>query len=347
MKTFLRILLLIPLLFIGCSKEKDNNSQHTVDIHKPMSWGQKQDIYVFADDNVWKYAEHYIRNTLERFQFTTENETYFTVKRTPMDKMEQFYKFNNLLFLADLSSDAPVAKFVKQIMGAQVEQEIAANSVGVYPQNNVWARDQFVLFLVADNERDLLNLNIDMSNKTFELFKNILYDRIKMQVYKSPTYSSATFDNFSWNLELPKSYAVYKQDAANHFISFLARLRNKPDRYISVYSEKMESNEVDEDWLKKIRAELAWKYYDEDEFFDKDISFERYELNGFKGWELSGRWQNKKYAVGGAFRSFAFWDEAGKTAYLIDNSIYFPEGYKLDGLIEMEVISRTFSVKQL
>ncbi len=345
MKKSSTILILIFLFLISCSQETESSSKRKVDIHKPMSWGHKQDIYVFADDNVWKYAEHYIRNTLERFQFTTENEPFFTVKRTPMDKMEQFYKFNNLLFLADLSSNAPVASYVKQIMGTQVDAEIAANSVGVYPQNNIWARDQFVLFLVADNERNLLNLNIEMANKTFELFKDVLFDRIKTQVYKSKAYSPQTFDNFTWNLELPKSYEVYKQDIANHFISFLARLRNKPDRYVSVYSQKMGSNEVDEDWLKKTRAELAWKYYDEDEFFDKDIRFERIELSGFEGWKISGRWQNKKYAVGGAFQSFAFFDEAGKKAYLIDNSIYFPEGFKLAGLIEMEVISRTFSVK--
>ena len=344
MKKLSGILIIISFLLISCSQE--NGASRETDIHKPMSWGHKQDIYVFADDNVWKYAEHHIRNTLERFQFTTENEPYFLVKRTPMDKMEQFYKFNNLLFLADLDSNEPVAAYVKKIMGKQVEGEIAANSMGVYPQDNVWARDQFVLFMIADNERHLLELNIEMANKTFNLFRDILYDRIKKQLYKTDTYSLSTYDNFNWNLELPKSYIVYKQDDANNFISFLARLRNKPDRYISVYSQKMETNEVDKDWLKQTRADLVWKYFDEDEFFDKDVRFERYELNGVEGWKFSGRWQNRKYAVGGAFQSFAFYDEAGKTAYVIDNSIYFPEGYKLAGLIEMEVISKTFAVKQ-
>jgi hypothetical protein len=310
-----------------------------------MSWGHKQDIYVFADDNVWKEAEEVIRNTLERYQFTTENEPYFMVKRAPMKDMENFYKFNNLLFLANLNSDRPVAAYVKKVMGDQIKQEINENSVGVFPQDNLWARDQFVLFLLADTEENLLKLNYEMANKTFELFKDVLFERIKTQVYKSKIYSSSTFKKYDWDLQLPKSYTLYKQDDANHYISFLARLRNKPDRYISVYSSPMATNLVNEDWLKKTRAELAWKYYDEDEFFDKDIRFERYELNGFAGWKMSGRWQNKKYAVGGAFQCYGFFDETGKTAYLIDNSIYFPEGYKLAGLIELEVISNTFSVK--
>jgi len=346
MKKIVSVLILISILLISCSKETGNSSKQKADIHKPMSWGHKQDIYVFADDNVWKYGEQYIRNTLERFYFTTENEPYFLVKRAPMDEMEQFYKFNNLLFLADLNSGEPVADYVEKIMGKQIDKEIAENTVGVYPQDNVWARDQFVLFLLADNEKNLLELNIEMANKTFELFRDILYGRIETQLYKTKTYSASTFDNYSWILDLPKSYVVYKQDDANNFISFISRLRNKPDKYISVYSQRMENNKIDESWLKKTRSELAWKYFDEDEFFDKDIRFRRYEHNGLEGWKISGRWRNEKYAVGGAFQSFAFYDEAGKTAYLIDNSIYYPEGYKLAGLIEMEVISKTFAVKR-
>ncbi|MCK5345363.1 MAG: DUF4837 family protein, partial [Candidatus Heimdallarchaeota archaeon] len=93
------------------------------------------------------------------------------------------------------------------------------------------------------------------------------------------------------------------------------------------------------------RKNISWKYYDEDEFFDKDIRIQPYEIGSYQGWKFSGRWQNKKYAVGGAFQSFAFYDEAAKKAYLVDNSIYFPEGYKLAGLIETEVISQTIKIK--
>ena len=350
MKRSILAILILIIFLIGCSKESsqqnvNNIKQKKIDIKKPMSWGHKQTIYVFADDNVWKYAERYLRNTLERYYFTTENELYFDVKRVPLDKLEQFYKFNNLVFLADLESNAPVSTYVKTIMGSKVKAEIAEKSVGMYPKENIWARDQYVLFLLGDNERNLLNLNINMANETFQLFKQKLYERITFLVYKTETYTKSTFDNYSWEMDLPKSYTVYKQDDENNFISFLARLRNKPDRYISVYSEKMIENKLDGNWLKEKRAELTWKYYDEDEFFEKDIRIQPFEIGSYQGWKLSGRWQNKKYAVGGAFQSFAFYDEVTKKAYIVDNSIYFPEGFKLAGLIETEVISQTIKIK--
>ncbi len=90
-----------------------------------------------------------------------------------------------------------------------------------------------------------------------------------------------------------------------------------------------------------LAEDLIWKYYDEDEFFDRDVKLGKYSLAEHKGWFLSGRWQNKKFAVGGAFQSFAFYDEVNGKAYLVDNSVYYPSGEKLEALYELEIISNS------
>jgi len=339
-------LFLLFFLIAGCSKEsKTNPSTKGTDIRKPFSWGHQQTIYVFADDNVWKYAEPHLRKSLERFQFTTENEKFFEVKKAPINSIEQFYKFNNLVFFCDMESDEEVSSYVKSIMGDKIAEEIKVNAVAMYPVENLWARNQFILFIVGDNERDLLSFNILQANTTFDLFKDKLFERIEQQVYRQKTYAENTFQKFPWSLQLPKNYIVYKQDDANRFISFIARLKNKPDRFISVYYEKMTQDNFNKEWLKQKRAELAWNYYEEDEFADKDIKLEKNMLGKYECWKLSGRWQNKKFVVGGAFRSFAFYDEKSQTAFLIDNSVYFPTGYKLPALIELEVISRSIVIR--
>ncbi|MBT3168305.1 MAG: DUF4837 family protein [Candidatus Cloacimonetes bacterium] len=306
-----------------------------------MSWGHKQTVYVFADDNVWKYAKKPLMENLERFHFTTENESYFELKRA--ENIEQFYKFNNLIFFCDWQSNDQISEYVKKQLGKQIEPEIKRNSVAIYPKDNLWANDQFVLFLIGDNERNLLTLNLTMANNIFELMTNKLKQRIKHQIYKTPIYSTSSFKNLAWSAEIPKNYIRYKSD--KNFTSFLARLRNKSDRYFSVYSEKIDKATFGREWLKIKRAEISWKYYDEDFFKEKEIKLEKYNTAEFNGWKLSGRWQNLKYAVGGAFQSFAFYDEKSQTAYLIDNSVYFPEGYKLQSLIELEIISNSFKLK--
>ncbi len=342
------ILGVILLLILGCS-QKDNihkTNSKRVDPHKPMSWGHKQTVYVFADDNVWKYAKVHLLKTLERVSFTTENEKVFVVKRAPIDNMDNFYKFNNLIFFCDLESNDKVSTYIKEIMGSKVEAEVKENMIGMYTKENVWANDQFVLFVLGDNEPNLLKFNILQSHNIFDLFNEKLFDRISGQIYKTAVYSDDRFASFPWSLKLPKNYLLYKNDIANNFISFIARLRNKPDRYISVYYQKITKIEFDKDWLRETRKSISWKYYDEDEFFDRDVRMEKYELDEHQGWRLSGRWQNKKHSVGGAFQSFAFYDEANGLAYLVDNSVYYPDGEKLEALYELEIISKTLKTKK-
>ncbi|MDP8200522.1 MAG: DUF4837 family protein [Candidatus Tenebribacter burtonii] len=338
---------IILFLILGCSQKENIHKTKSkgIDPHKPMSWGHKQTVYVFADDNVWKYAKGHLLKTLERVRFTTENEKVFVVKRAPIDNLDNFYKFNNLIFFCNLESNDKVSAYIKEIMGSKVESEVNDNLIGMYAKDNVWANDQFVLFILGSNEPNLLKFNILQSHKIFDLFKEKLFDRISGQLYKTSVYSDDRFTAFQWTLKLPKKYVLYKNDTANNFILFIARLRNKSDRYISVYFQKIPKEEFNRNWLRETRQNISWKYYDEDEYFDKDVRMEKYKLAGFQGWRLTGRWQNKKYSVGGAFQSFAIYDEVNGLAYLIDNSVYYPDGEKLEALYELEIISKTFKLK--
>ena len=230
-------------------------------------------------------------------------------------------------------------------MGEEVMREVRENTVGIYPQTNLWVNDQFITFLLGDNEENLLKLNILQADKIFTLFKQKLYARTEEQLYKFETYTSATFDGYPWEIKLPKYFLVYREDRSGNFISFLARSKDKADRYVAVYYEKLESEQFNRAWFKEKRASLVWQYYDEDEFKDKDVRIENYQIAGYDGIKLSGRWQNMKYLVGGAFQSFAFFDEASGNAYIIDNSVYYPEGYKLNSLIELEIIGNSLIIK--
>jgi uncharacterized protein DUF4837 len=340
------IFLIISLILItACSSGEGEHRSSNTDINKPMSWGHKQSIYIFADDDVWKYAEAPLRESLERVTFTTDNEQYFEIERVKISQLEQFYKFNNLIFFCDISSEDEVAQYVKSIMGEKVTSEVRENSVGIYPQSNLWVNDQFVLFLLGDNEENLLKLNILQTDKIFTLFKEKLYRRIKEKLYKFETYSAATFSGYPWRIEIPKYYLVYKEERSNNFISFLARSRDKADRYVAVYYEKLDKVLFTREWLKEKRASLVWDYYEEDEFKDRDVRIENYEIAGHSGWKLSGRWQNMKHLIGGAFQSFAFYDDESGNAYIIDNSVYYPEGVKLNSLMELEIIGGTLIIE--
>jgi hypothetical protein len=121
--------------------------------------------------------------------------------------------------------------------------------------------------------------------------------------------------------------------------------REIPDKYISVYYEPMPENKVDLNWLIAKRQEIGKKYFEGDEFDPELVRKEPFTFKKHPGYRLLGAWKNMKYAIGGGFQSYGFWDEKTKTAYIIDSSVYFPAGDKLPVLVELYVIANSLEIK--
>ncbi|MCB5230153.1 MAG: DUF4837 family protein [Candidatus Cloacimonas sp.] len=340
-------LLIIPLLLVGC-KTKTNKggipAARRIDHKKPLSWGQGHNIYAFADAQVWKYAEVPLRNSIERYFYTTENESLFELKKADYNALDQFYKFRNLIFLGHLESNDEVSKFLQESLVDSAIEELKVNKVGMYVRQNLWANDQIVIFLLGVDEESLLKYNMLQAGDIFEHFRKVYYERAKDKVYGFDVYPKTFFNDYPWEIKMPKDYVVYKNEVEKRYLSFISRKKDKPDMYVTVYFEDMELDEVSYNWAMETRIRLAWEVYDEDEISRENTRSERVTFGQRNVVKLSGKWQNSKYAVGGAFQSFAFYDEKSKRAYLVDNSVFFPEGYKLPALIELEIVSRTIEV---
>jgi len=348
MKKFVLMMVVIMVL-VSCGKQEKGfagiMNEVVKDRKKPLAWGKKQKIYVFTDDKIWKYAEDELRQTIERTYYTTINEKMFELERVPFSKLEDYFRFNNLIFYSDVSSEQEVSKYVKERLGSKIDERIAADGGAIYPAYNLWADDQLVLFIVGETEERLLKLNILQASKVWEIFKQRLYKRIEYQVYRSRRKPMSNFTDKIWELELPDKYVKYKEDNINHFTSYLARSKSQSDRYISVYYEDMPENIITRDWLIEKRNEIAGKYYDGDKFDKQDVTIGNTEISGYSGLKIMGRWQNEKHYMGGAFSCFAFWEPVKKQVFIIDNSVYYPEGDKLTALIELEIISNSFRLK--
>jgi Domain of unknown function (DUF4837) len=343
------IVLLAVLMLTSCGKQEKNaaglSKSAVKDRKKPLSWGQRQKIYAFADDNIWRYAEDKLRQSIERTFYTTINEKMFILEKASFAKLEDKFRFNNLMFFCDASSEQEVSEFVKERLGSKIDKKIAADGGAIYPAYNVWADDQIVLFVVGATEESLLKLNILQANEIWEIYRQRLYKRVEYQVYRSRQKPLSNFSKQIWELDLPARYVLYAEDETAHFRSYLARSKSQPDRYISVYHEDMPENIVSRDWLIDKRNVIAGKYYDGDKFDRQDVTISSSKIAKYEGLKLMGRWQNEKHAMGGAFSCFAFWEPELKQVFIIDNSVYYPEGDKLSALIELEIISNSLRIK--
>jgi hypothetical protein len=358
-------------LSIGCEQQKDDKKSGTTggvrsytsdtilnrrtnelnrNPRKPISSGQNQTIYVFADDQVWDLSEPHLRQSLERYFYTTENETLFDIVRGDLANFRQQQRFRNLIFISDLNSRGDVTDFVRRIMNEQAVKNAITRKATMYMNDNLWANDQLVVFFMGDSGENIANFIEKNPNTYFQLFYNRFIARNTFQAKRLKSYPDSFFAEMPFKLYIPENYKVFRRDRENNFISFLWRAladqdRN-PDKYLAIYWEQVDENPlINTDWLMRNRAMIGWDYYDEDEFDPLYVTSGRKEFSDVEAYFLSGKWQNSKYFMGGAFQTFGLYCEKRKIAYLIDTNVYFPAGYKLRYLLELEAIAQTFEMK--
>ncbi|MBL7086527.1 MAG: DUF4837 family protein [Candidatus Cloacimonetes bacterium] len=337
--------LLFALIIFSSCGDSESTRKSSSNIRKPLSWGKSDVVFVFADDKVWDYGKLEIIKSLEREFFTTRNEKLFAVQRQNIKDIKRYYKFSNLLFFCDSNFNNPTSQYVKEILPDKVSSLSDSIQANIFVAKDLWAQNQTVVFIIGKDIEALLLYTFEQSNTIFNIFKNREIERIKNLVYKPDLNKDEVKyqkQNYPWQIDLPKSYIPFKRDDESHFVSYLLRVEKYPDRFLAVYWEKMPENTVNKEWLWNKRLELGKKYYEGDEFSLQDVIQEKIKFLSYDAFKLSGRWQNPNHFTGGAFASFAFYDEKQKIAYLIDNAIFFPEGNKLRALMGLEIISKTF-----
>jgi len=320
-----------------------NSHQLVRDSSKPISAGHQQTIYLFADSDIWQKIEPTFTRSIQRVFYTTETEHLFDIRWSDIDKIKQLRHFKNLVFICDFTSDRPVATYVKSIMTHQAIDNAVAKKATMYMNDNLWANDQLVLFFMGENPTEINEYMLQNQDTYFQILYHRLIARILYQSQKTKPHPDTFFAGLPFTLSLPQSFAVFKSVRPENFISYIWRSRTDPDRnpdkYISVYWEFAPADPITREWLIAKRREIAWKYYDEDEFSDADITSGLKPFKGNDNWFLFGKWQNSKYYIGGAFQTFAYYDQKAGIAYLIDTSVYYPRGDKMIYLLELEGIA--------
>jgi len=319
------------------------------DPSKPISSGHRQTVYIFADDDIWQAIEPPLRSSIERPFYTTENEHLFDIKWADIANIRTLNRFHNLLFICDVTSNQPVAQYVRSIMSRQSIENAREKGATMYMNNNLWASDQLVFFFMGNSTAAIADYLQTNRDTYFNILYNRLIARLMFQSRRTKAHKDSFFAEVPFRLALPQNYIVYKKDLPNRFISYIWRSRNdqvrNPDKYISVYWERAEQNTITREWLLDKRKDIAWVYYDEDEFSPIDTTSGLKSFKGRENWFLLGKWQNQKYYMGGVFQTFAYYSEKQKVIYLIDTSVYYPAGDKMAFVLELEGIANTLTEK--
>ncbi len=348
------LFLLSLLLLVGCSKPKAENERYTmfdkiIDHAKPLAMGDDRDVHVFCDPANWKALEPFVRSGIEREVPIVYPEKYFNLILTDVAEANTLAKYKNIVYIGDLESTAPVSTYMRSVLAKDFITRVQQSGGDLFVSRNHSSRDQIILFLLAKDALSLSKIGAVQADPIFSILLQRFAERQGYYAYQGKVLPSSFFDNYPYSIQIPDTYRIFSNDKQGRFLSFLyrAKMQNReiPDKYVSVYYEAMPENKLDINWVLNKRKELGQKYFEGDEFDAQLIRKEPFKFGKYEGYRLLGAWKNMKLAIGGGFQSFAFWDADTKTAYLIDNIVYFPAGDKLPILVELYTISNSFKVK--
>lgn len=344
-KTYLPLLIITTLLFslFSCT-----NSQ------KPAV-GNGDDIIVIADSALYYELEAEMLHVFEKIIYTPQPENLFNLKREDLSKLRKLQNRKNIIILGTLDSDDNTSKYIKASLDSSVTELVRDNKESFINKNNLWAKDQLVMFLVS-NSIDELKKNILKANEELLYsFRKASNQRLFSKLYKPSLELKKTkaeiLSKYNWTLYVQPAVEYATSDSVNNFV-WLRSGRNTPiERWMFVHwIENANAKYLKYDSLIDIRNRITKKYYlASDDSVYVDIAYgmskpmiSEANFNGRYALMSQGFWKFSDKSGGGPYISYSFLDEKSGRFYMIDASIYAPKYYKKKLLQRADIVLNSF-----
>jgi len=344
-KHLLFLFIITPILFtlVSCS-----NSQ------KPAI-GNDDDIIVIADSLLYNEVEAELRQVFEKVIYTPQPENLFRLQRENFRKFLKLQNRKNIILLGTLDSDDNTSKYIKSSLDSSVTKLVKNNKNYFVNMNDLWAKDQLVMFLVS-NSVDELKKNILKGNEELLYsFRNISNKRLFSRLYKpgfeQKKVKAELFNKYQWTMYIQPAVEVAKSDSANNFVWLRSGRNTDIERWMFVHwIDDASTNYLNEDSLINIRNRITKKYYRvsfDSAFVDVANEMSKPKIsqanfNGRYALMCQGFWKFSDKSGGGPFISYSFLDEASGRFYMIDASIFAPKYYKKKLIQRADVILNSF-----
>jgi len=324
---------------------------------KPLAIGGNDQIIVLSDSLEWNLCKDNLHDALERTYFTPQPESEFYLQRVSLSVFPIYEKYKFILMIARLGSDGEVSTMVNRMLTDSAKKGVQNGDYFVFTRRHEWAQDQLIMILVSD-QLDRLNRFIsDNSENLHEvlytqqnhLVGSFLYE--KEQSTETDSSTARLFEKYGWSMRLPAEYKLV--DEKSDYVRFHSRaFQSVLQQWICVHWLPTKGSEtaqttITQDWMRAQRDTLGAKFF---EPVTDDTSYSYFSHTKHSGHSLltyQGVWKtlDAKNPLGGAFRSYAFFEPTTKRIFFIDLSVFFPgEDKKLRYFSELEAIANTFSV---
>ena len=330
------------------------------ELKKSAAIGGDDQIIVIADSANWSQGKETLQLVFERVFITPQPETDFYLQHQRANTFDIYKKYKYIIMIGTLDSQEPVSQTVAGMLNDEAAQAVRSGEYFIFTRKDEWSIGQVVMVLTGNTMQEL---NRQIQSNADQLFE--IFDTHKTFLMSDFLYGTAApledkalqkdlYAKYQWTMRIHPDYKLVEEKPDSHYVRFHATSMYKSlQRWISVYWVPLTGTDnpdsfMTRSWMIKTRNKLGSWFIDPVKTSPSFDKFYNTDFGDYKALVYTGIWKTLaiQNAFGGAFRSYAFYDEATKRIYFIDQALFFPEEIKkIKFLRELDVISRTFTTK--
>lgn len=349
------ILALVILFGAGCTVSGD---------YRPSALGPEGQITVAIDSAHWNGPiGDALRETIGGPIYTLPApEPAFTLQPVSIalePLFEQMKKRKNIVIVAPLNDTTAEARFLQARFGEAGTDLIATGQSAVVSREDLWLRDQMVVYIAAASEDSVAAAIRAKSDDLLYVFNKITRERLAEEMFakgRQQDLEQRLLERHGFAVNGQHDYFI-AIDTTN-FVWLRRVISSETWRSLFVYYEEdANPGDLSAEWIYSRRDSLSRRYIQGSSagFVEIDrrrpLVTENINFLDRYGFETRGLWQmvleqpdgqKAQMGMGGSFVSYAFYDETSGRNYLIDGMIFAPGYEKREFLRQMEVIAHTF-----
>jgi hypothetical protein len=284
----------------------------------------------------WHVIDSTVIQMLQQELATPQPEPEYKVRVGRVERFETFSKFR-IVMLVGTARDT----LLRQVLGRRVDS-LAAGDFGLFRVPNPWQQGQTVLIFVARDTGLLVRGLEAYAARIRQELEEIVLEQMRRAVYIEGINTELTgrlAQRFAFSVDVPARWQVREEFADSGFVYMFVHY---PDRSVFVYWSGTLPGTAPES-LAMLRDRLTGRYYKGDSIDPLFTTVDTVEFLSRPATRLRGVWRNEKTTIGGPFVTYAF--EYQDRFYMVDGLLFEPGKKKLDHLLQVEAVVRSFTPK--
>jgi hypothetical protein len=333
---------IFPLILVSCELAD-----------KPAD-GPEDEIVVVADSLEYQALKSSLETTFEKTIYTPQPEKLFSLKPITPDEIERYRNSKNIIIIAPYRSGSKTSRLISAVIDTSVKNKIINSGENFIKRNDMWAKDQLVMFLTAPTANDLDSAIMRKKGQLVCAFQKASDKRLISSLY-DPRFEKRDAEgkllkDYGWTIYIPRDYRIEQEDPSSEFVWIRNSPQNDVERWIFVHwIDNAAPDYLNSDSVNAVRNRVTNRFYGS----GKNLNSIKIAANYYTSSEINfkgryailtqGLWENKEKHTSGPFINYTFYDEKTRRIYMVDGAVYTsPKYYKRNLIQQVDVTLQSF-----